>query len=546
MEAGAQTRGRAALAGEIPCVETELSQGLTQRSASVLAQAIAGGEISSLEVVEAHIARIEAVNGKLNAIVVKRYDEARMEARAADAKRKSGEPLGPLHGVPCTIKECLDLAGTASTFGIPSRASHRATIDEVHVARLRAAGAITIAKTNVSQLLCFTEADNPVYGRTSNPWNAERTSGGSSGGEGAIIAAGGSPLGLGTDIGGSVRVPAAFCGIASLKPTAGRMPDLGQYSFPSGQTAIPSQVGVLARHVEDVALGFSIAASTSEGLPPIGDWRSVDVSRLRVGYYLDDGSFETAPAIRRAVEQAAKALVRAGAQLVPWAPPDGADAFALYGGLVTADGCAGLRRALGGGKRTPQVSQLLAVASLPAVLLPALRGLLRAVGQPSLARNLEAFGAPTADRYWKLVEAQAAYRTRVAESLDHTDIGPVDVILAPVCALPALTHGASRDLLTAGGYATLYNLLGYPAGVVPVTRVQAGEESTRAVSNDLLVKLARKVEQGSAGLPVGVQVIARPWREHIALAAMQAIEQAVRGNPDFPRTPALAPDRALV
>lgn len=516
---------------------TSASREIVSLSATALAHRIARGELSSLEAVDAHIERIEAVNPALNAVVVKRYDEARAEARAADARRGAGEALPPLHGVPCTVKECLDLTGTPSTFGIPSRAAHRAERDEAHVARWRAAGAIVLAKTNVSQLLCFTEADNPLYGRTNNPWNPLRSCGGSSGGEGAIIAAGGSPLGLGTDIGGSVRVPAAFCGIASLKPTAGRMPDSGRYSFPLGQTAVPSQVGPMAREVEDVALGFRAAAAKRADQPPIGDWRAVEIGKLRVGYYTDDGSFETAPAVRRGVEEAVQALRGAGAQVAPWTPPDGAGAFALYGGLLTADGGAGFRRALGRDKRVVQVAQLLAVAGLPAWLLPALRALLRGLGQGGLARNLEAFGAKTADRYWTLVEAQQDYRERIAQSLDRADIGSLDLIVAPACSLPAFTHGATRDLLTGGGYATLYNLLGYPAGVVPVTRVQAGEESQRAASGDLLVKLARKVEQGSAGLPVGVQIIARPWQEHVALAAMRAIEQAMRNRADFPKTP---------
>ena len=229
------------------------STDLTTLGASELAAAIARGDVSALDAVEAQLDRIERVNGALNAVVYSRYDAARAEARAADRRRANGAPLGPLHGVPITLKECLDLEGAPSTFGLPSRANTLAAQDDLYVARVRAAGAIVLGKTNVAQLLFHTECENPVYGRTNNPWNLERTSGGSSGGEGAIIAAGGSPLGLGTDIGGSLRYPAAYCGIASLKPTAGRTPDAGRYSAPIGQRAIVSQVGVLARRVADVA-----------------------------------------------------------------------------------------------------------------------------------------------------------------------------------------------------------------------------------------------------------------------------------------------------
>src|SRR5262249_11538218 len=162
---------------------------------------------------------IEQVNPMINAVVLKRYNEARAEARAADERRSWGEALAPLHGVPITIKESLDLTGTPSTYGLTARANTLAERANFYVARMRVARAIVLGKTNVSQLLLYTEADNPVYGRTNNPWNQARSSGGSSGGQAAILSAGGSPLGIGTDIGGSVRLPASFCGVASLKPT---------------------------------------------------------------------------------------------------------------------------------------------------------------------------------------------------------------------------------------------------------------------------------------------------------------------------------------
>jgi len=268
---------------------------ILRSSATELAARIASGDISSIGVVDAFIAQIERVNGSLNAVVVKRYEEARDEARRADEKRARGEPLGPLHGVPVTVKECLDVVGTPSTFGIPSRKSHRPERDDTYVARLRAAGAIVVGKTNVSQLLMFTEADNPLYGRTNNPWNAARSPGGSSGGQGAIISAGGPPLGLGTDIGGSVRIPSAFNGICGIKPTTGRLDDPGRLSAPFGQRAVLSQVGPLGRTVDDIALGLELinGGRNPDTLPPrpLGDFRAVDLSKLRVAYYTDDGTF---------------------------------------------------------------------------------------------------------------------------------------------------------------------------------------------------------------------------------------------------------------
>jgi fatty acid amide hydrolase len=517
---------------------------ITMLGAGELAAAIASGEVSALDAVEAHIERIERVNPQLNAVVVKRYDAARAEARAADRRRASGEPLGPLHGVPITIKECLDLEGTPSTFGLQALANTRAAQDDTYVARMKAAGAIVLGKTNVAQLLFHVECDNPVYGRTNNPWNLERTSGGSSGGEGAIIAAGGSPLGLGTDIGGSLRYPAAHCGIASLKPTTGRTPDAGRYSSPIGQRAIVSQVGVLARRVADVALGVEAInggrAPSVEPPMPLGDFERVDLARLRVATYADDGTFTVAPAIRRAVGEAADALRAAGARVTEWQPPDVAQAFDLFFSVMSADGGAGMKHALGRDKRDPRIATLVALGGRSTATLGLLGRLLRLAGQPGMAQGIKNFGHSDTWHYWQVVEAQMEYQRRFAEALDRADGGPFDLILCPATSLPAWTHGAGQNLILGGAYTALYNVLGYPAGVVPVTRVREGEELGRKPSRDMVQQAAYNVELGSAGLPIGVQVVARPWREHVALAAMRAIEDAARAGEDFTAMPPIA------
>ncbi len=508
---------------------------LTSLAARDLAQLIARGEASALDATEQYIARIEAVNPKLNAVVVKRYDQARTEARALDAKRSRGESLGALAGVPVTIKECIDVAGLPSTFGLGWRKDVHAATDEAHVARLKAAGAIIVGKTNVAQLLAYIESDNPVYGRTNNPWNRERACGGSSGGEGAIIAAGASPLGLGTDIGGSARYPAAFCGSASIKPTAGRCDDPGAYSFHAGQRAIVSQVGVLARNVDDAALGLDVI----NGGPDIGDWRGVDIDNLRVGYYVEDGIFRSSPAIRRSVREAAQALKAAGAQVVEWQPHDTTRALRLFYRLLGSDGLRALREALRGGPAHPSVKTMLAIAGKPRGLLNAGSRLLDALGQKTLARMLPLFAHADVYDYWQLVAEQMDYRARFAEAMDRADGGPLDLILGPVCALPAFRHGSTKDLGLAGVNTSLYNVLGYPAGVVPWSRVGKDEESERPASGDIVEKAAKMCEQGSAGLPTAVQLAAQPWNEHLAFAAMHVIEGAARKRSDYPQRPAL-------
>ena len=505
------------------------SSGPCELSAVDMARQVAAGKISALELVEAHIDRIESVNPKLNAVVVKRYDAARAEARAIDRVRASGQALPPLAGVPVTIKECLDLEGTPSTFGLPARAKVMAKADEVHVARLRGAGAVVLGKTNVAQMLLFVETDNPLYGRTNNPWNSERTCGGSSGGEGAIIAAGGSGLGIGTDIGGSCRYPASFCGIASMKPTAGRCPDTGRFSVPYGQQAIASQIGVLGRSVGDVALGLEAinggAAPSVEPPMPLGDHAAVDVSKLRIGFYTDDGVMQSSPAVRRAVREAAAALAASGARVVEWTPPGMAEAFHLLYAIFAADGGRLLKETLGRDAAHASLKPILMLGGRSARTLSILRGVLRVLGQPTLASVISHFGRVTAADYWRLTEQVMDYRQRFARAMQAADEGGLDLILGPACALPPFLHGATKDVGLAGANTLLYNVLGYPAGVVPVTRVQPGEESERRRSFDIVEAAARRCELGSAGLPIGVQIAARPWREHVALAAMRVVEQ---------------------
>jgi len=197
-----------------------IANDLMNLGASDIAALIARGELSAKEVTEAKIGVIAQRNPQINALVAERFDAARREAMQIDARRARGEAMPPLAGVPTTVKDVIDVEGLPSTGGLPTRRDHRAARDEHAVARLKQAGAVVLGKSNVAQALIFVETDNPLHGRCNHPADAARSPGGSSGGEAALLAAGCSALGLGTDIGGSVRVPAAFCGIASIKPRA--------------------------------------------------------------------------------------------------------------------------------------------------------------------------------------------------------------------------------------------------------------------------------------------------------------------------------------
>lgn len=515
---------------------------LQDMSAVEIVRRIAARDLSAAEAVEHFIARLEAVNPKLNAVTVKLFDSARKRAAEVDQALSRGEKLGPLAGLPVTIKECFDVAGTATTFGLPSRRNEIENSNDRYVAALLAAGAIPIAKTNVPQLMIYTETDNPLYGRTNNPWNLERSCGGSSGGEGATIGAGASPLGLGSDIGGSLRIPAAFCGIASIKPTAGRVPDLCAHGWPNGQRAIGAQAGPMARHVKDVALGLRVLDGARDPLldpgPELGDPATVDLARVRFAAFTDDGDFPVAPAVRRAVTEAAEILNKAGAKQIEWRPDLGR-VNELFFAVLSADRAVAFRRLLRGNTVARQLRPLLLIARMPAWLRRFAGSVLEALGQRRSAATTRGFASGTVDEYWRTVEALGNFRKDLLRSLDDVGGGPIDVILCPAYPVPAIRHGATETMPMPGAYMTFANVTGFPAGIVPVTRVRAGEESNRPPSRDLVDRTARETERGSAGLPIAVQVIARPWCDHIALAAMAAIEAGARKQPDYPARPPL-------
>ena len=235
---------------------------LWQQSASELAAMIAGKEVSSTEVIDAHLARIERVNPQLNAITRVLGDEARAAAKAADAALAAGEPLGPLHGVPLTVKQNIDLAGCASDHGVPAFAEAISPVDAPVVERMKAAGAIPIGRTNCPDMALRVHTDSSLHGLTRNPWDATRTAGGSSGGEGSALASGMSPIGLGNDIGGSLRNPATCCGIASLKPSAGIVPSYMYGPMADGPASfqlMPVE-GPMARRIADVRLALGLLA----------------------------------------------------------------------------------------------------------------------------------------------------------------------------------------------------------------------------------------------------------------------------------------------
>ena len=453
---------------------------LTSISAKRMGELIRKKEVSSEQLVTAHLQQIAEVNPKINAVVHACAERALAQARQRDDELAGGMIRGPLHGVPVTIKDSLETAGVVTTSGTLGRANHVPEKDASTVALLREAGAVVIAKTNVPELCLAFESDNLIHGRTVNPYDLTRTSGGSSGGEAAIIAACGSPLGLGSDAGGSVRLPAHFCGITALKPTSGRLPKTGHYLPPGGIADRLWQVGPMARYVEDLALSLPILAR-ADGVDasvvpmPVGNPSAVPLEKLRVAFYTDNGVRKPTAETMDAVRHAAEAVAAAGA-MVEEARPDGADTPAImWCDLLGADGGAGLRALLdsiGTTRVHPLLSEFLEIARQRAMSTGAFLDL--------MAR-------------WDTL------RTRMTAFLDR-----YDAIICPVAALPAIEPGTSYSQLDIFSYTMLFNFTGWPAA------------SLRCATSP-------------EGLPIGVQVAAAPWREDIVLRLAQYLESAFGG-----------------
>jgi Asp-tRNA(Asn)/Glu-tRNA(Gln) amidotransferase A subunit family amidase len=457
-----------------------VSQPLWSRSASWLARAIPAREVSSVDAVEACLARIADVNPRINAVVAFAPD-ALERARQADAEVAAGTPLGPLHGVPFTIKDSMDTAGVVTSAGTAGWRERVPERDGTVVARLRAAGGILVGKTNTPEFTWANETENDVYGRTSNPYDVERTTGGSSGGSAAVVAAGGSPFDIGSDSGNSIRQPAHLCGVAGIKPTSGRVPRTGHWPGYGGLFESFTQLGPIARRVDDLELVLRAIAGPDGQDPhvvpmPLRDVSGVDLAGLRVAWFDDNGIRTPTPETQVAVRTAVAAIAATGATCEERVPDDIADARPAWEGVIRADGFAWLWRLIeaAGTAGHGSYDRLGWVRARP--------------GEPV-----------SGDQVSARMERADEVRGRLLRWF-----APFDLLVSPVLPAPAVRHGESMSPEYGDTYSEIHNLTGWPAVVV-----RAGTSPE--------------------GLPLGVQLVAQPWREDVALAAARVVEAATGG-----------------
>ena len=450
------------------------STDLIQKSVGIMAGMIRKREVSPVEVAEAHLEQIERLNPELNAIVTLAPDVIE-RARAAEIAVMRGESVGILHGVPLTIKDTIETSGIRTTSGSKMRVDYVPSSDAPSVARLKAAGAIILGKSNASEMAMDYNADNPVFGRTNHPLNHELTPGGSSGGEAVAIATHMSPGGLGSDLAGSVRIPAHFCGICGLKPTTGRVP--GELQFPPsiGPYSLGAVIGPLARTVGDLRLLFSALSKD-----PF-ERKSHDLRGLRAAWYTDDGVAPVTEETVRAVADAARALSDAGLIVEEQRPPHVEQGNELWLKLFSRASVVQLRGAY--------------------------------KGRESEGGSFVSWRLGTADdtRPPSLDEYIAGWmeRDRLREDLVQW-IETTPIIIAPVGATPAYPHdtfkvtvnGSTFGAFKAFSYAQTFSVFNLPVVTVP-----AGKSAE--------------------GLPIGVQIAGGPFTEELILAAAEIVETAL-------------------
>lgn len=510
-------------------------------SATQLAELLARKETSAEEIVKALHARADKTEPKVGAFAHQFRQRALAAAREADSRRARGELLGPLDGLPLTVKESVDTKGTPTTCGMRAWGSHTAVDDAVVVSAARRGGAIILGKTNVPQTLMIPmETTNALFGTTYNPWSHEHGPGGSSGGEAAAHASGSSPMGFGTDIGGSGRIPAAFCGTCGLKPTHGRWSNVGSRGPLEGQELVKAQVSPMARDVDDIVLLMSaldpraMACEDPETIPlaPVSD-EGVDATRLRIGFYDDDAVLTPASSVRRAVRTAMHMLEDAGCKVERFTPPNTAEITWTYFKGMTADGLESLDATLDGEPVVPPLKTLDRIGHMPPMARAGLARTLHLVGEQRAAMLIESVGKRSVKELWDLHALRTQYIQE--EHAAWTRAG-IDILIAPAFATTAAPIGLAHDFTLGFAAASRYNFLDRPAGVVPISRVRP-DETKRSVARDRLERRAQQIELASAGLPLGVQVVGRPWREDQVLAVMKLLQDRARQSDEFPQTP---------
>jgi fatty acid amide hydrolase 2 len=465
-------------------------------SATKLSELIRKKEVTSSEIVNIHIEQIKKVNPLLNAVVKERFEEAQKEAKNADQiiKKEQMDKIPPFLGVPCTIKECFAFKGMPNTGGLYSRRNYIAQVDATVVQRVKEAGAIPLGITNVPELCMWMETYNTFYGRTKNPYNQKRIVGGSSGGEGAIISAGGSPFGIGSDLGGSIRMPAFFNGIFGHKPSSGLIPNTGQFPITENEALRYLTTGPLTRRAEDLMPLLKILAGPDGKDPvtteiPLGEPLKVDIKSLSFYNVEDNGVFDVSRDLREAQKRVVKYLEEKGCSVKTIKIGMLKRSFDIWSSMLSSAGGKTYSELLGNGKKINLFFEFLKLCincsthTLPSLVL--------ALG--------EKFPKLTPSRTNRFVEMGRELKEEIARTL-----GSNGIMLYPSYVKPAPYHREPLLKPFHWVYTAIVNVMEMPATQIPLGL-------------------------NEKGLPLGIQAIASHGNDHITIAVALELEKAFGG-----------------
>ncbi|KDQ10328.1 hypothetical protein BOTBODRAFT_36230 [Botryobasidium botryosum FD-172 SS1] len=501
---------------------------------------------TATNVLRAYIQRAIATHKKNNCLTEILFAQALAEAEELDREFQATKKIrGPLHGVPTSVKDVYNVKGFDSTIGYTSFANKPADEDAYLVQLIRKSGGILIGKTNVPQAVFTTECANPLWGCTLNSWSAAHTSGGSSGGEAVLLASDAVALGWGNDIGGSLRTPAHFSGVYSLKPGSGRICRQGCTMPTPGWTGIADVCGPMGRSVSDIELAcratFGNGPSGPYAIPPM-PYRDLTLSaKLRIGYYISDDFVQTSPACQRAVLEVVAALRKQGHECIEFMPPRLWEGLVLYSEISSADGYGTLMSHLGHDPLDPSLLIFKYMPKLPDFLRSFIAWAAEAfTGDKIFPKLIRASKIKPVGELWKSFFKTTNYHIEFQKEV--WDAKNLDFIIAPPSASPAIPHGANKDVAALAGATLLYSLLDTPVGTISVSRVDPAKdqltEEWRALraSHGGSTILQSKLYDGPnaiynpekmKGLPVGVQVVGKKWEDEKVVAFMHVIDKAL-------------------
>ncbi|OWZ71401.1 hypothetical protein AYX14_03160 [Cryptococcus neoformans] len=500
-----------------------------------------------------------AAQRKTNCLTEVLFREALDEAKRLDKEFfETGKAEGAFWGLPSSFKDTFNIKGVDSSIGVSPHCfqpTEDSSQEGALVKLFRAAGGIPLCKTNIPQTLLSFECKNPIFGRATNPTAADRTCGGSSGGEGAIVALKGTPMGWGSDIGGSLRIPAHYCGIYTLKPVMGRWPSSGGRASVKGFEGIKAVVGPMARSVDDLIFAsrtmLTLAQQSSvslngEQLLPI-PWREVEIpKKLRVGYFTDDHAIKASPACVRAVLESVQVLEKAGHEVIEFDPPDVPEALKIFAGLTSSDGYKTLLGNLGCDPMETSMRLTTLGAKYPRWLHRILTWLIaKFTGDHLYAEVFASSRFKTVTEYWQYVHKRNVYASHFRNLAWEQN--KFDMIVCPVQAVPALKHDETEWLSPLCIGTVLFNVVDSTVGVLPVTHVDRDLDVLPAdyledsKGSKLLEKRMYIGKPGKEdptydaekmhGLPVGVQVVGKAWEEEKVLEMMKVLDRLIGYEP---------------